>query len=84
MRVRLAMCYDPKDRGTAPRVLSAMDQYTEDDWGGATPDYWENDIASGVWSDDCLVREITVEVPDSAIVKLFAVDTTVHPVKVVD
>lgn len=83
MRVKLALCYDPTEPNLAPRILSALDEYTEDDWGGSTPDFWTTDIQRGVWSDDCEVRTLTVEISEDAIAALFK-EPSVVTAKVVE
>lgn len=75
MKIRAAFVLDSvaQKNGQMPCLVSAVDEYTEDNWG-YTPDFYKEGI-QGNTSEGDLVREIFIEVPDNAVVTLFKTPT---------
>lgn len=67
----------------SPTVIGAVDEYTEDSWGG--PPDWYLELVATHRKDNGEVRELIIEFPDTAIDALFAVSevpaTVVGPVQ---
>jgi hypothetical protein len=64
--IRLAFTDDDADGGV-PLLVSAVDEYTEDNWG-TVPEWHVSAIAA-----QTNVRECTIYVPDSQVQDLFTV-----------
>lgn len=77
MRIRLAFSDDDSDDGM-PLLVSALDEYTEDNWG-RVPDWHTSAIEAQE-----NVREAVIEISDDAVRALFALFRlsvkTIHPV----
>lgn len=69
MRIRLAFSDDDTTPDQMPTMIAAVDEYTEDEWGGI-PDFYKEDIAK--YKN---VREVAIHVSDDAVRKLFSVPT---------
>ena len=69
MRIRLAFSDDDTADGEMPTLISAVDEYTEDNWG-KVPDWHTKEL-----SKYTNVREVTVIVRDEDVRVLFAVPT---------
>lgn len=66
MKVTLAFSYYDEDPAMVmPTLVSAYDEYTEEEWGGV-PDFHTKAIAE---IDN--VRECVIEIPDRFVKKLF-------------
>jgi hypothetical protein len=65
--VKVRMLFLPGEDGEWPTLLDAVDEYTEDTWGG-TPDFYAESMTKHP-----LARELVVRVPDHAVIGLFAV-----------
>ena len=67
-RVRLAFMGGPGNADDMPTVIEACDEYTEDAWNGI-PDFFQEALDK----DPVNVRQIIVEIPQSAVKALFEV-----------
>lgn len=69
MRIRLAFTDDDCDADQMPYLVAAVDEFTEDEWGGI-PDFYKDDVAKHK-----NVREVNVYVRDEDVRNLFSVPT---------
>lgn len=67
VRIRLAFSDDEGADGDMPTLISAVDEYTEDNWG-RVPEFHKNELAK--YRN---VREVNVTVSDAAVLALFGV-----------
>lgn len=69
MRIRLAFTNDDHADGDMPTLISAVDEYTEDNWG-KVPDWYTEELAKYK-----SVREVNVLIGDEDVRNLFGVPT---------
>lgn len=55
-------------------LISAYDEITEDAWG-ETPEFYAGAVNAARKRDEGNVREMVIEIPDSAVANLFRVPT---------
>lgn len=67
MWIRMAFTDDECSSDEMPTLIAAYDQYTFESWG-RQPDFYDEDVAKST-----NVREVVVNIPDSAVLELFGV-----------
>lgn len=61
-----------EDAGDGYFLVSAYDEITEDAWG-EIPEFYANAVKTARKRDEGAVREMVIEIPDSAVANLFRV-----------
>lgn len=81
MKIRATLILDKLDQdyGGMPSLIAAVDNYTEDNWG-KVPDWYTQAVKDNTVATD-IIREIFIEIPDDAVLQLFATPTIQGEVK---